>query len=115
MKRTHYERDDDRFPYGTAYRVRGFDGVACAVLGWETEPDEDTEWSGYEVRTGAVVVVMIGDDHKYTVDESERCAIVRTQVSARPAVLRPMVASPMLGNTAANHAANRRSTALKNC
>ena len=47
-----------------AYRVtaEGFAGSAYRILGWQTEPDEDTEWSGYEVRTGNLVCVMVGDD-----------------------------------------------------
>jgi hypothetical protein len=68
--RTHYEPDEQAFPHD-AYAVRGYDGVAFYVLGWETEPDEDTEWSGYEVRTGRVVCVMIGDDRKHSVDADD--------------------------------------------
>ena len=65
----HYEQDDASFPHA-AYRVKRIAGVAFRVLGWETEPDEDTEWTGVEVRTGKVSVYMIGDDHEFHVDES---------------------------------------------
>lgn len=44
---------------------------ACQILGWETEPDADTVWTGYGVRTGYLVAVMVGDDHQFTVDPEE--------------------------------------------
>ncbi len=50
-----------------AYTVASWGrGIAFAVLGWETEPDEDTEWSGYENRTGRLIVRMIGDDRNFS-------------------------------------------------
>lgn len=68
MKRgPHYERDDETFS-ADAYQVAGWSGIAWYVLGWETTPDEDTEWSGCENRTGQVVCVMVGDDRKFTFD-----------------------------------------------
>lgn len=68
---TNYERDDETFP-ADAYTVDGWaTGIAWAVLGWETEPTEETEWSGHEERTGRVVAVMIGDDRHFTFDEDE--------------------------------------------
>lgn len=72
MTRAHYEKDDAAFP-ATAYRVntRAGSGVAWYVLGWETEPDEDTEWSGMEQRTGRVVAVMVGDDRKHSIDPDD--------------------------------------------
>lgn len=69
MKR-HYESDDETFS-ADAYTVARYSGIAFRVLGWETEPDEDTEWSGYEVRTGNVVAVMIGDDYHHIVDQDD--------------------------------------------
>lgn len=79
MRRTHYEDAPD-FD-APAYRVSGEAGIAWRVLGWETEPDEDTEWSGIENRTGRLVCVMVGDDRKFTfapedltpLDEDEYC------------------------------------------
>ena len=68
--RIHFEEDDTTFA-ADAYRVAGFSGVACYVLGWETEPTEDTEWDGIEERTGRVVVVMVGDDARHVVDEDD--------------------------------------------
>jgi hypothetical protein len=53
-----------------AYQVDGH-RIAYYVLGWETEPDEDTHWSGYENRTGRLVMVMVGDDHHWSVDPED--------------------------------------------
>lgn len=72
--RTNYDEDDKAFP-ANAYAVRGYRGIAFHVLGWETEPDEDTEWSGYEMRTGRVVVVMVGDDRRHAVDPEDVTAL----------------------------------------
>ena len=66
----NYERDDAAFP-ADAYRVVGEGDVAWRVLGWHTEPDEDTEWSGLEQRTGDVVAVMIGDDSHFRFEPDE--------------------------------------------
>lgn len=54
-----------------AYAVRGWNGVAFSVLGWETEPDQDTEWSGCENRTGNLIAVMVGDDRHFSVDPDD--------------------------------------------
>lgn len=70
MRRKNYEKDNDTFK-AAAYKVRGHEGIAWYVLGWETEPDEDTRWSGYEVRTGQLVAVIVGDDRYFTFDESD--------------------------------------------
>lgn len=75
--RRHYESDDETFT-ADAYTVAGWGaGIAFRVLGWETEPDEDTEWSGCENRTGRVIVRMIGDDARHSVDESDITPIAR--------------------------------------
>jgi len=74
--RAHYESDDETFN-ADAYTVDGYSGIAFRVLGWETEPDEDTEWSGYESRTGRVVARMVGDDRNFTFDTDEIHAIDR--------------------------------------
>lgn len=68
--RPHYEQDDDTFA-ADAYSVRGYRGIAWRVLGWETQPDEDTEWSGYEERTGRVVARMVGDDRYFGFDPAD--------------------------------------------
>lgn len=76
--RVHYESDDIAFP-ADAYTVRGWGhGIAFYVLGWETEPDEDTEWSGYEQRTDRVVVVMVGDDARHIVDVDDLTPLERS-------------------------------------
>ena len=72
----HYEYDDQAFP-AAAYKVTGYQGVAFYVRGWETIPDEDTEWSGDERRTGQVVVTMIGDDRRIVVDHEDLAPIDR--------------------------------------
>lgn len=74
--KTHYEADDATFS-ADAYTVKGYRGIAWHVLGWETQPDEDTEWSGMENRTGQIVAVMIGDDRKFTFDEDEITPLAR--------------------------------------
>lgn len=71
MPRAHFEEDDSAFP-AEAYTVAGWgQGIAWHVLGWETEPDEDTDWSGYEVRTGNVVARMVGDDRDFSIDPED--------------------------------------------
>jgi hypothetical protein len=79
--RPRYEQDGAAFPADN-YRVQHYPGVAFYVLGWETEPDEDTEWSGYEVRTGQVLAVMVGDDHRYRVDPEDLTPLSRAEFCA---------------------------------
>jgi hypothetical protein len=69
MRSTNYESDtafDDK-----RYMVKGWKRVAFYVLGWQTEPDEDTEWSGMENRTGQLLAVMVGDDYRHVVDPDD--------------------------------------------
>ena len=62
MARYKYETDDPD-PYPDAVKIPASRvAVAWHVLGWETEPDEDTEWSGCYNRTGRLVCQMVGDD-----------------------------------------------------
>lgn len=56
---------------GAHVRVKGWKGIAFYVVGPETAPDEDTEWSGYKTPTGKVIVVMVGDDRKHAVDPED--------------------------------------------
>lgn len=58
-----------------AYVIRGHSGVAWNILGWETVPDVDTQWSSYEARTGNLLAVMIGDDQKFSVDPADVTAL----------------------------------------
>ncbi len=76
--RKHYEPDPEHFA-ADAYRLTGASAVAWHILGWETEPDEDTEWSGYEARTGRVVAVMVGDDRCTSFDEEDLTPIAREE------------------------------------
>lgn len=71
MRRYNYDDANAEYPSDQAYTVRGWRGVAFVVLGWETEPDEATEWTGQEVRTGNLLVVMIGDDKRHSVDPDD--------------------------------------------
>ena len=66
----NYEIDNDRWP-DDAYFVQGFNGVAMRVMGWETQPDEDTVWDGLEKRTGMVICIMVGDDYRHIVDPDD--------------------------------------------
>ena len=77
----NYEEDAETFP-SDYYSVRQYPGVAFYVLGWETKPDEDTEWSGYEVRTGRVLAVMVGDDHRHSLDEDDLTPLKRSKFCA---------------------------------
>ena len=74
--KAHYEEDDKAFP-ADAYTVDGYRGIAWYVMGWETAPDADTEWTGIEERTGDVVAVMIGDDRTFTFSPEEIHALDR--------------------------------------
>lgn len=76
--RRNYESDDATFD-AEAYTVDGHGGVAWYALGWETEPDEDTEWSGCENHTGNVVLVMVGDDHLWAFDPEDIHAVERDE------------------------------------
>ena len=66
-----YAEDEARWPDDARYRLKGFDGVAWFTLGWEVEPDEDTEWTGIVHRTGRVLAVMVGDDRVESFDPDE--------------------------------------------
>lgn len=69
--RYHYETDEpDAYPDAVRIPSAGV-AVAWHVLGWQTEPDEDTEWSGYETRTGRLVCVMVGDDAHHLYDPED--------------------------------------------
>lgn len=74
--RKHYE-DAPEFP-ADAYQVHGHPGIAWYVRGWETEPDEDTAWSGCENRTGKLVLTMVGDDARWTFDPEDVTALNET-------------------------------------
>lgn len=56
---------------GDRYAVAGWDGIAFYVLGWTTEPDDETYWTGMEERTGQLSVVMVGDDRIHQADPAD--------------------------------------------
>ena len=64
----HYETEENLYQDIVVESSRG---MAVRILGWETEPDEETEWSGYEIRTGRLVAVLVGDDYKFTLDPAD--------------------------------------------
>jgi len=73
MSRYNYETPDPD-PYPDAVKIRGQKvAIAWYVRGFQTEPDEDTEWTGYEKRTGMLVCTMVGDDglHLFDPDDIE--------------------------------------------
>ncbi len=70
FRRHQYENDNSAFP-ADAYAVKGYRGIAWRVLGWELEPDEDTEWSGYYNRSGNVLAIMKGDDRVFTLEQDD--------------------------------------------
>ena len=68
-----YERDDNfesEFP-SDSYKISGHGGISWTILGYEISPDIDTEWSGYEPRTGNVVAVMNGDDQRWSISPDD--------------------------------------------
>lgn len=74
MKLAHYEADQK---FSGSFRIGGWPAVAVRILGWETEPDADTEWTGIEERTGKVVAVIVGDDKKHSVDPDDLIELKR--------------------------------------
>lgn len=83
MRRHRQNYEEDGATFGADYyQVAQYPGVAFYVLGWETEPDEDTEWSGYEARTGRVLAVMVGDDHRHALDPEDISPLARSKFCA---------------------------------
>lgn len=80
MARHHYEGAPEYDAEG--YAVAGWQGIAFHVVGWETEPDEDAEGTGYEVRTGRLVVVMVGDDRTRAVSPDYVTPLSRVEYCA---------------------------------
>lgn len=46
-------------------------GIAFYAYGAEAVADEDTEWTGQKVRTGNVLMIMVGDDEKHVTDPED--------------------------------------------
>jgi len=60
------------FDFDSAYTASGWsEGIAWRAYEYETEPDEDTEWTGYEVATGRVMAHMVGDDRGFPFDPDD--------------------------------------------
>jgi hypothetical protein len=60
------------FDFSTAYRADGWAaGIAWRAYAYESEPDEDTEWTGYNVPTGRILAHMIGDDESFAFEPEE--------------------------------------------
>lgn len=57
------------------YILRGQRDVAFYVRGPQMIDDEDTVWTGYQVPTGMVEAVMVGDDRVWVVDPDDLTAI----------------------------------------
>ena len=76
--RVGYVIDDQAFP-ADAYTTRDYPGIAWRVFGWETEPDEETEWTGLEQKTGKIVCVMVGDDRPFLYDPEDVTPLEREE------------------------------------
>jgi hypothetical protein len=60
------------FDFSCAYTAQGWsDGIAWRAYAYESEPDEDSEWTGYEQPTGRVLAHMVGDDRAFTFDPDD--------------------------------------------
>ena len=68
--RYNYEKAEPD-PWPDAVKIKDQPPIAWYVLGWQTEPDADTEWSGVENRTGMLVCVMVGDDAHHLMDPED--------------------------------------------
>lgn len=67
----HYEDPDKDWEDTYQARNGWGKGIAWYVMGWHTAPDEDTEWTGIEERTGQIVCRMVGDDKDYLFDPED--------------------------------------------
>lgn len=75
----NYETPDPD-PWPDPVRIPGLVcGVAWNVMGWQTEPTEDTWWDGIEERTGRLVVVMVGDDRHFLADPDDLEPLAREE------------------------------------
>lgn len=60
------------FDFEPAYTAQGWAaGIAWRAYKYETEPDEDTEWTGIENPTGRIIAYMIGDDEDFAFEPEE--------------------------------------------
>ena len=60
------------FDFDATYTAEGWSArIAWRAFAYETEPDEDTEWSGIENPTGRVLAHMVGDDREYAFEPDD--------------------------------------------
>ena len=60
------------FDFETTYTAAGWSaGIAWRAFAFETDPDEDTEWTGIENPTGRVLAHMVGDDRTFAFDPDD--------------------------------------------
>jgi hypothetical protein len=77
MSRTAYMHAEDPrapflFDFDATYTAEGWSArIAWRAFAYETEPDEDTEWSGIENPTGRVLAHMVGDDREYAFEPDD--------------------------------------------
>lgn len=64
-------QDKHELDFDLRYRVEGYGGVAWRAIRWETKPDCETSWTGYEIPTGKVECVMVGDNRKFSFDPED--------------------------------------------
>lgn len=62
---------DEVLTHDGHFIVEGYRGIAWYACGAEEVSEEDTVWSGYKVRTGNVLMVMVGDDRKFVTDPED--------------------------------------------
>jgi hypothetical protein len=63
------------FDFDAAYKAEGWGGIAWRAYAYESEADEDTEWTGYVVPTGRILAHMVGDDSPHSFDPDELTAL----------------------------------------
>jgi hypothetical protein len=57
---------------GGRFTVGGWSsGIAFYYASPQEVDDEDTVWTGQRVRTGFVIMVMVGDDYKHVTDPED--------------------------------------------
>ena len=79
MRRGRLEYESDAELSDDAVAVDGqHAGIACRILGWHVEPDEDTVWTGIRPRTGMLVARYVGDDRRFLIEPGDVIALDET-------------------------------------
>lgn len=64
---SHAMTNEINFDFSPAYTADGWaSGIAWRATRFEMTDDEDTEWTGIQVRTGNIIAHMIGDDKDFS-------------------------------------------------